>query len=83
MQYEKVQIRLGILHVQVKGNILTKSFMQVFLRCYLVNEIDNYELLARVFVLFSLTYLHAGTRQEPYWVINVKTSYCRYLQALV
>ena len=33
--------------------------------------------------LFSLIYLQAGTRQEPYWVINAKPTYCRSPQTLV
>ena len=32
--------------------------------------------------LFSLIYLQAGTRKEPYWVINAKPTYCRSLQTL-
>ena len=34
-----------------------------------------------LFVL--LIYLQAGTRQEPHWVINAKSTYCRSLQTLV
>ena len=36
-----------------------------------------------VFVFFPLIYLQAGTRQQPYWVINAKPTYYRSLQTLV
>ena len=41
------------------------------------------ELLIQVKGLFDSIHLQAETRQETYWVINAKPTYCRSLQTLL
>ena len=64
------------IHCMFHCQAITAEHIQLYHRRFLIEQF-------KMFCLFKLIYLQAGTQKKPKWVINAMPTYSRSLHALV